>query len=121
MDLSADGMMDAWTNATQPCSAIASNATALWLIDQRLAAYECDRYEFAGPHTVIAEWSLVCDRYRLVSVVEMCFLAGAGVGSLCSGWLSDKHGRRHTLMVFVLLQAVLGEWFFFSIRCNQCI
>lgn len=111
--------MDAWTNATKPCTpSEARNATALWLIDERLESYVCDRFVFEGKHTVIAEWSLVCDRMQMVSVVEMCFLAGAGVGSLCSGWLSDKYGRRHTLMIFVLLQAVLGKLSLFCLKCG---
>lgn len=99
--------MDAWTNATPVCGT--PNATALRQLDERLHDYRCDRYVFEGPHTVIAEWSLVCERFHWLSVVEMCFLAGAGVGSLCSGWLSDKFGRRHTLMAFVLAQSSLGE------------
>lgn len=101
--------MAAWTNATPVCGA--PNATALRHMDARLADYGCERYVFEGPHTVIAEWSLVCERFHLLSVVEMCFLAGAGVGSMCSGWLSDKFGRRHTLMGFVVAQSVLGKCF----------
>lgn len=67
---------------------------------------------------MVSEWpaQLQCHE-GLQSLVDMCFLAGAGVGSLASGYLSDKFGRRHTLMVNVLLQAVLGECF---VCVHQC-
>uniref|UniRef100_A0A182T940 Major facilitator superfamily (MFS) profile domain-containing protein n=1 Tax=Anopheles maculatus TaxID=74869 RepID=A0A182T940_9DIPT len=43
-----------------------------------------------------------------MSIVEMCFLAGAALGSVGSGWISDQFGRRHTLMGFALIQGVTG-------------
>ncbi|XP_055695061.1 organic cation transporter protein [Lutzomyia longipalpis] len=58
--------------------------------------------------TVISEWQLVCNRASMVSVVEMCFLAGAAVGSVCSGWISDQFGRRTTLMSFATVQCCIG-------------
>lgn len=98
-----------WTDAVQPCKP--ANASALADIDERLEAYVCDRYVFDGAGTVPSEWpdQLQCHG-GLASLVDMCFLAGAGVGSMASGYLSDKYGRRHTLMANVLLQAVLGEF-----------
>lgn len=60
--------------------------------------------------TVISEWALVCGRASMVSVVEMCFLAGAAVGSLMSGWISDQFGRRTTLLIFATIQTIVGEY-----------
>ncbi|XP_053680696.1 organic cation transporter protein [Anopheles nili] len=71
----------------------------------------CEAYEFDDTifgQTIIAEFGLVCDRSHLASIVEMCFLAGAALGSVSSGWISDQFGRRHTLMWFALLQGVTG-------------
>lgn len=60
-------------------------------------------------NTIIAEWSLVCDKAYLTSFVEMCFLTGAAIGSVVSGWISDRFGRKHTLMCFAMIQAICGE------------
>lgn len=59
--------------------------------------------------TVISEWALVCGRASIVSVVEMCFLAGAAMGSLLSGWISDQFGRRTTLLIFATIQTIIGK------------
>lgn len=59
--------------------------------------------------TILSEWNLVCDRLYLGSVVESCFLAGAGLGSVTSGWISDQHGRKNTLMAFASVQLVTGK------------
>uniref|UniRef100_A0A2M4CH71 Putative organic cation transporter n=1 Tax=Anopheles darlingi TaxID=43151 RepID=A0A2M4CH71_ANODA len=69
-------------------------------------AYEFDETSFG--QTIVEEFGLVCDRAHLVSIVEMCFLAGAALGSVGSGWISDQFGRRHTLMGFALTQALTG-------------
>lgn len=73
----------------------------------------CTNFEFSredgSARSVIEEFGLVCTREQLVSVVEMCFLAGAAVGSVSSGWISDRFGRKHTLMGFVLVQIVSGK------------
>uniref|UniRef100_A0AAG5CT33 Major facilitator superfamily (MFS) profile domain-containing protein n=1 Tax=Anopheles atroparvus TaxID=41427 RepID=A0AAG5CT33_ANOAO len=70
------------------------------------SAYEYDDTVFG--HTIVAEFGLVCDRGHLMSIVEMCFLAGAALGSVGSGWISDQFGRRHTLMGFALIQGLTG-------------
>ncbi|XP_049285329.1 organic cation transporter protein [Anopheles funestus] len=82
----------------------ASNATD----SERIA---CSAYEYDDTiygQTIIAEFGLVCDRGHLMSIVEMCFLAGAALGSVGSGWISDQFGRRHTLMGFALIQGLTG-------------
>lgn len=74
---------------------------------------KCSRFEF-GPEnsdwTIQSEWNVVCDNATLLNVIEMCFLAGAAIGSLSSGTLSDEYGRRHTLMIVVALQAIIGMY-----------
>lgn len=82
-----------------------SNATSIELI-------ECKSWEYDMSligNTIVSEWSMVCDRLYLGSVVESCFLAGAGLGSVTSGWISDQYGRKHTLMVFAAVQLVTGK------------
>lgn len=113
-----------WRNLTQPLnecqivnapfasldafnfSSFMSNATSLELV-------KCTSWEFDMSligRTIISEWSLVCDRAYLASVVESCFLAGAGLGSVTSGWISDRYGRKNTLMAFASVQVVCGEF-----------
>ena len=74
---------------------------------------ECSSFEFSSGEndgkTLVEEFNLVCSRRQLLSVVEMCFLAGAAVGSVSSGWISDRFGRKHTLMGFALIQTTFGE------------
>lgn len=74
---------------------------------------KCKKFEFNDTiigKTVIEEWDLVCDNMKFLSFVEMCFLAGAACGSISSGWISDRHGRRHTLMIAAIIQVVTGEF-----------
>lgn len=102
--------LDLWRNLTAPCQPL--NYSALTQITGELADYQCDSYQFEGGSraTVVNEWNLVCDREQLVSVTETSFLVGTALGSLCSGWVSDKFGRRHTLMVLAATQAVFGKY-----------
>lgn len=73
---------------------------------------KCQKFIFdnsISDSTIQSEWSVVCDNATLLHVIEMCFLAGAAIGSLFSGTLSDEYGRRHTLMIVVALQAIIGK------------
>lgn len=103
--------MNKWKNMTEPCKSV--NNTALLLYSSYLESYECNTYEYEGDSNIISEWDLVCDRYNLLSVVEMCFLAGAAIGSICSGWVSDRFGRRHTLMILATTQTIFGKHFIY--------
>jgi MFS transporter, OCT family, solute carrier family 22 (organic cation transporter), member 4/5 len=72
----------------------------------------CSSFEYDNSmigHTIISEWSIICGKEHLVSIVEMCFLAGAALGAVSSGWISDQFGRRHTLMYFAVAQTSIGE------------
>lgn len=59
--------------------------------------------------TVISDFNLVCDRKQLNNMAEMVFLAGVALGGLVSGIISDKYGRKKTLMTSIFLQALLGK------------
>lgn len=112
-----------WRNLTQPtthCSILNApfeslNATSF--IDffnskPNLELIECSSFEFDMSligKTIVSEWNLVCGRLYLASVVESCFLAGAGFGSVTSGWISDQYGRKNTLMAFASLQFICGK------------
>ena len=104
-------------------SYMTNNASASRLI-------ECKSWEYDMSligKTIVSEWSIVCSKGYLTSVVESCFLAGkrvafkkiikfnfcnffsgAGLGSVSSGWISDQYGRKPTLMTFATIQLVTG-------------
>lgn len=58
--------------------------------------------------TLVSEWELVCKNEQLNNVAEMVFLAGVAIGGLVGGLVSDRYGRKRTLMVSVLLQTIIG-------------
>lgn len=103
-----------WRSLTKPCEpinlkSILNFTGQIFDATEDFQSFDCEAFEFEGHDTIISEWNLVCDRENLVYVAEMCFLAGAAVGSICSGWVSDRYGRRHTLMVLILMQAIFGK------------
>ncbi|XP_058823470.1 organic cation transporter protein [Topomyia yanbarensis] len=117
--------LELWRNLTQPsggrCSLVDApygQLTELNFTDyflkvnaSSLGQVSCAGYEFDSSifgQTIVSEFGLVCDREHMNSIVEMCFLAGAAMGSVGSGWISDQFGRRHTLMGFALIQAASG-------------
>ncbi|XP_023178575.2 organic cation transporter protein [Drosophila hydei] len=78
---------------------------------------QCQQFEFSDidgdAKTVVEDFSLVCGN-NITNYVEMCFLMGAAAGAVLSGWISDRFGRRHTLMSFVLIQTIFGGILAFS-------
>ncbi|KAL7037089.1 hypothetical protein ACKWTF_009071 [Chironomus riparius] len=114
--------VEVWKNLTQPvnqCSMVnapyddldAFNITNYLHNANTSNLIACNSWEFDMSiigKTIISEWGMVCDKGYLSSVVESCFLAGAGLGSVTSGWISDQYGRKHTLMVFATIQLVTG-------------
>ncbi|KQS39086.1 organic cation transporter protein isoform X1 [Drosophila erecta] len=85
--------------------------------DTNLGYRQCWHFEFSdedgSAKTLVQEFELVCGR-DILSLVETCFLVGAAAGAVLSGWISDRFGRRHTLMVFVTIQSVFGGILAFS-------
>ncbi|KAH8243831.1 hypothetical protein KR032_010447 [Drosophila birchii] len=78
---------------------------------------QCPHFQFSNvdgsAKTLVQEFELVCGR-DILSLVETCFLVGAAAGAVLSGWISDRFGRRHTLMAFVTIQSVFGGILAFS-------
>ncbi|CAG9773021.1 unnamed protein product [Ceutorhynchus assimilis] len=87
---------------------------------------KCQNWEFQGEGiTITSEFNLVCDRKTLINLAEMVFLAGVAVGGLVSGIISDKYGRKKTLLASIFVQCTLGTiiafvpWFelYVVLRC----
>ncbi|XP_072155757.1 organic cation transporter protein isoform X1 [Bemisia tabaci] len=71
----------------------------------------CERWEFNTSVTgtsVISEWGLVCQYKSLKNLADMMFLAGVAVGGFL-GIISDRFGRKVSLMGSLVMQLVLGS------------
>uniref|UniRef100_A0A672MID7 Solute carrier family 22 member 17-like n=1 Tax=Sinocyclocheilus grahami TaxID=75366 RepID=A0A672MID7_SINGR len=53
-------------------------------------------------------WDLVCARYWLVPVEEVCFILGTLTGCLGLGYTADRLGRQKSLLVSLMLAVVFG-------------
>ncbi|XP_051970182.1 solute carrier family 22 member 17 [Xyrauchen texanus] len=59
-------------------------------------------------NNIVTEWDLVCTRYWVVPVEAVCFILGVLTGSLGLGYMSDRIGRRKSLLVSLTLAVVFG-------------
>ena len=95
--------------------------------------------QFKMVSTIITEFDMVCDKSREViqSFIESssyletsqiwvpmtgsCFMLGLALGSLVFGILSDKIGRRHTLLIAILTARFKNRHFsvFNALSVNQ--
>ena len=67
----------------------------------------CSRWVFdtsVYQSTVVTEWSLVCGRKPLLSLLQSWLMLGGIVGSVVSGQLADRFGRRP---VFLLTSVII--------------
>ncbi|KAJ3666216.1 hypothetical protein Zmor_001669 [Zophobas morio] len=58
--------------------------------------------------TIITEWDLVCDNKRLVDVSQITLMFGVLIGNIMFGIMADRHGRKKTLIVCIVLQSLFG-------------
>lgn len=97
------------------CSHGVSNATSeesrCWQRGINGTVTKCSSWEY--DHTVfsttmIEEWDLVCDRSWLRSMSQSLYLGGMLFGSLIFPHISDKYGRRITVLLTSVLMLVFG-------------
>nr|CAD7453463.1 unnamed protein product [Timema tahoe] len=103
----------------------AINNVATTNITRLCTDWEFSREEFGD--TIISQWNLVCDRQALPNVAEMMFLAGVALGGLISGMISDRFGRKKTLMGSLVLQICIAlsmtfcPWFEVYVALRFCL
>lgn len=71
----------------------------------------CDKWDYDTSmfqNTLMQKFDLVCEDKIMTKIGSFVFFAGTGVGVFIAGLLSDKIGRKKTLLVFVLLFMVSG-------------
>ncbi|XP_037032291.1 solute carrier family 22 member 9-like [Bradysia coprophila] len=68
-----------------------------------------DGYDFDDKdHTVVSEWSLICNREYLVPIISTLYFSGMAIGSFVCGLISDRFGRKPTLLLCLYAQGVIG-------------
>ncbi|XP_049879913.1 uncharacterized protein LOC126376513 [Pectinophora gossypiella] len=58
--------------------------------------------------TLVTEFSLVCDKEWLPRTSNTLFWVGSIFGNLFFGWMSDRYGRRPTILLMILLEVPLA-------------
>ncbi|KAK9875025.1 hypothetical protein WA026_005835 [Henosepilachna vigintioctopunctata] len=107
---------EVWIDKTQPHDFCTTNDTSKASIDalNNLVNVSrnmvvCNQWEFEQDgSTLISEFDLLCDRKSLLNMSEMFFLAGVAVGGVICGIISDKCGRKRTLLSCITLQSLIG-------------
>ncbi|XP_018320845.1 solute carrier family 22 member 3-like isoform X2 [Agrilus planipennis] len=98
-----------WKLIAQPNSCYLRNISALNETASKIPCdwgYEYDRSTMKS--TIIMEWNLVCQSARLVEVTQITFMFGVLLGSVIFGVAADRYGRKSSLIVAIILQAVCG-------------
>ncbi|XP_013175547.1 PREDICTED: organic cation transporter 1-like [Papilio xuthus] len=60
------------------------------------------------PRTLVTEYSLVCENEWLARISYTLFWVGSIFGNLLFGWMSDRYGRRPTILLMICLEVPLA-------------
>ncbi|XP_037073996.1 dynein heavy chain 3, axonemal-like [Pollicipes pollicipes] len=81
----------------QPTNATFAAPCRRWLYDDRDGAW-----------SVVSQWDLVCERRPLLSTIQSTVQLGGLLGSLVSGYLGDRYGRRLVYLGMIVLYVGAG-------------
>jgi len=77
----------------------------------------CSKWDYSrskSPESVASQFNLVCGNDYLRSLSQSLYMAGKMVGALGSGMLSDKFGRKRTILIFSISVLFFGVIITFS-------
>ncbi|KAL9971150.1 hypothetical protein ACROYT_G023641 [Oculina patagonica] len=67
--------------------------------------------------SIVTEWNILCDdAKKYVPLTKTIFYAGKLVGASFFGWVSDRYGRRMTLLITMLIQFIASLIESFSVN-----
>ncbi|XP_013172468.1 PREDICTED: solute carrier family 22 member 13-like isoform X1 [Papilio xuthus] len=70
---------------------------------------DCMKYEYHNQGlqtTLISDYNLICDRQWLASMAQSVLMLGFLVGTFLFGWISDRFGRRNSIVASVLINVI---------------
>ena len=69
------------------------------------SSFAHDQDTFIMNSTLVTEFTMLCDVNKQVwiTMINNCFMVGLGIGGFVFGVLSDKLGRRHSLLIATIL------------------
>ena len=79
--------------------------------DLQSATRPCDRWDYdrsTWPESVVSQFDLVCDNEYWRSLSQSIYMFGIMVGSIGSGLLSDKFGRKRMTLIAALGTFIFG-------------
>uniref|UniRef100_A0A3B5LI38 Major facilitator superfamily (MFS) profile domain-containing protein n=1 Tax=Xiphophorus couchianus TaxID=32473 RepID=A0A3B5LI38_9TELE len=102
----------AWRNSSIPLEEDAIRDGAL--VPSKCSRYKVENFCLDGwefdhsvyTSTIVSEWNLVCDESWKSPLTSSIFFCGVFTGSLISGQLSDRFGRKIVMFATIALQAV---------------
>lgn len=59
-------------------------------------------------HTIVSEWSLICDRKMYAPLASTFYFIGLAIGAFVCGLFSDRFGRKPTLLLCLYGQGIIG-------------
>jgi len=78
---------------------------------------ECTDWEFDRSfwkNTIIMEFKLVCEREKYIKFTQQVTFFGLMCGVLCAGLISDRFGRRRSMLLLLFMSVISGTLSSFS-------
>ncbi|KAI0229440.1 Solute carrier family 22 member 4 [Lamellibrachia satsuma] len=111
-----------WNRSTAISSKTPTKKCTTWQYDHSvfISSYVS---AMSGDHSVndVTEMDLVCDRASLVSVIQTIYMTGFLSGCIGFGQLSDRIGRRQTLIISLACQVVFATAGIFATNYVLCV
>lgn len=83
----------------------------------------CTDAEYRTPYnSIVTDWDILCDdAKKYVPLTKTIFYAGKLFGAYFFGWVSDRYGRRMTLLITMLVQFIASLIESFSVNFTMYV